>query len=402
MSDHPTESSLTSVPVPAAAPIAVLGALLHQVAVYVPVLRFRAGPDSFTESIVSFTDGFRAALPHLAVTVLGLAGAFLILRRRELAAGLFFAGGTMSLVTFAIAIRGAWWAASAGSLPIVADVGLYLGLAGAALLLAAGVLSLRGLLGGGRLLPAVALASFFLGAWLIPWLAWRAVEQPPPGLDVGAMGWFGRALIATTFAALALAVALMSWTLSPTRGRGLGTIAGLALVLLVVGIVAGWSLVRILHAGAWGAIGVFLGLVPLAFSRAVAVPTLPGAFGAGSLILLLTGILVPVLATERGGSFRPIPWGDVPVADLLPNAVNELPAIALAALGVALIRHRDLAAGLLIGAAGAAIPWVLLYSVEGIEVGMWLRIGGLLLAAAAAWALLATSGRPGSVPPSPR
>ena len=406
MSDHRVEPTAgpprEAEGIPLAAALGVLGALLHQVAVYAPVLGFEAGPDSFTESIVSFTDGFRAALPHLAVTLLALTGAFLAPRRRALAAGLLLGAGTMSLVTFAIAIRGAWWADSAGNLPIGASVGLYLGLAGAALLLVGGVLALRGLVGGGRGLPAILVASFFLGAWALPWLAWAAVDGAPSGLDVGALGWLGRAMIATAFFALALALA--GWHLgpSPLRGRGLGTVAALALVLLVVGILAGWSLVRILHAAAWGAVGAVLGLYLTAIASALPRPSLPTALAVGGLGLLTGSLLLPMLTNEAGMTFRPIPAGDVPAADLLPNAVNEMPAVALAALGIALLRYRDLAAGLLLGAAVAAIPWSLLYSVEGLEIGMWLGIGGLLLVVAAAWLLLATSERPGSEPPSPR
>lgn len=390
--------------IPLALPLAALGALLHQVAVYVPVLEFQAGADSFTEPIVSFTDGFRAALPHLAVTLLGLSGAFLVLRGRRLAAGLLLGAGTMSLVTFAIAVRGAWWAASAGGLPIGAGIGLYLGLAGALLLVVGAVLALRGTVGGGRELPAVLLASFLLGAWLLPWLAWGSVQGAPAGLDVGALGWLGRAMVATAF--LALALAAVSWGLSPSllRGRGLGTLAALAVVLIVVGLPAGWSIVRILHAAAWGAVGAVVGLCLMAVASAVSRPTASAALAVGGLGLLIAGLLLPVLTTEAGTRFRPIGVGEVPMADLLPNAVNEIPAIALAALGLVLLRHRHVAAGLLIGAVVAALPWSLLYPLGGIEIGMWLRIGGLLLVLAAAWLALwpATSGRPASEPPSPR
>lgn len=398
----PTDAPGAGVRVPLAVVVAALGALLHQIAVYAPALEFRAGDDSFSQAILSFTDGFRATLPHLAVTVLGLAGAFLAVRRRALGAGLLAGAGLMSLVTFTIAGRGVWWAASAGSLPLGARFGLYLGIAAATLLLVAAVLALRGTVGGGRGLPAIALASFFLGAWLLPWLAWRVAEEAPGGLDVGALGWLGRAMVATAFFAVALALA--GWRLEPgaLRGRGLGTATALALVLLVVGLVAGWSLVRILHAAAWGALGAVLGLYLVALASALPRPSLPAALGVGGLGLLTGALLLPVLTTETGAEFRPIPVGDVPVADLLPGAVNEIPPVALAALGVALLRYRDLAAGLLIAAAVAAIPWPLLFPLGGVEIGMWLGIGGLLLVAAAAWVALATSERRGSEPPSPR
>ena len=406
MSDHHAEQAAAppreGEAIPLAASLAVLGALLHQVAVYAPVLGFEAGPDSFTESIVSFTDGFRAALPHVAVTLLALIGAFLVTRRRALGAGLLLGAGTMSLVTFTIAVRGAWWAASAGNLPIGASFGLYLGLGGAALLLMGAVLALRGVVGGGRELPAILLASFFVGAWLLPWLAWAAVDGAPRGLDVGALGWLGRAMAATAFFALALALAGWHLAPSPLRGRGLGTVAALALVLLVVGMVAGWSVVRILHAAAWGVVGAVLGLYLAAIASALPRPSLAAALAVGGLGMLTGSLLLPVLTTEAGTAFRPIPAGDVPTAVLLPNALHEIPAVALAALGITVLRYRDLAAGLLLGAAVAAIPWSLVYSVTGLEIGMWLRIGGLLLVLAAAWLLLATSERPGSEPPSPR
>lgn len=411
MSDPPNETSSeepgAGTRLPLAFPIAVVGALLHQIAVYAPVFEVGTGPEAFSRSILEFTDGVRAALPHLAVSLLGLSGAFMVTRLRGLAAGLLTAAGTMALVTFAIAGRGVWWTADAGSLPIHARFGLYLGIGGAVLLLAAAVLTLPGVVSGrSRTLPVAVLASFALGGWLLPWLAWGAADaEPPAGLDVGGLVWLGRSAAVTVFLTLALALAGWHLTRSSVLARGLAALTGLAIILLAVGVVSGWSLVRILHAGAWGVVGAVAGLYVAAVLSALPRPGLAAAMAMGGLGLLAAGLLVPVLTTEAG-TFRPIPLGDVPVAELLPAAINQTPALALAALGTALLGHRGLASGLLVGAAVAALPWSLLYPFERLEIGMWLLIGGLALVLAAAWAALRpaapTSERPGSAPPSPR